>query len=246
MDQKLLNNKLHESIKKGSLIDVKITVGIGADIYDVPRNGMNAMAYAAFLGHLDILKYLIEEEHADISNLNLLHLAAMNGGALDRGEKLAKDRGLSIVKYLIEEKGFDVDEMDEQSTPLFTAISNNNVEVVKYLVDHGADIETENNITLNTPLQEAQESGFKDIVKYLVLAGVPIDLEILASYPEESILNIHKKMKMKDKWISAFSYIIREQDNCGASYFKKYVLEFLENTKTEMPDNIRIILSTLI
>ena len=51
---------------------------------------------------------------------------------------------------------------------------------------------------------------------------------------------------MEDKWTSALMLIIRKQDKYSAENFKKYVLEFLDKTKTEIPDNIKIILSTLI
>jgi ankyrin repeat protein len=51
------------------------------------------------------------------------------------------DGWLAAVKYLVEEQGADVNARDyEGFTPLHHAASRGDVELIRYLVDHGADV----------------------------------------------------------------------------------------------------------
>ena len=54
----------------------------------------------------------------------------------------------------------------EKSTPLFAAVQKGNENIVKYLVEHGADVNEE--IYGNTPLFAAVKKSNENIVKYLV------------------------------------------------------------------------------
>ena len=55
--------------------------------------------------------------------------------------------------------------------PLIIAVDTGNLDIVKYLVEHGADI----HIVHDFPLRTASEYGYLDIVKYLVEKGANIN-----------------------------------------------------------------------
>ncbi|OUM58750.1 hypothetical protein PIROE2DRAFT_22739, partial [Piromyces sp. E2] len=61
-------------------------------------------------------------------------------------------------------------------TSLFHSCLNENIKVVKYLVEHGADINKEN-YERETPLFYACKSGNEAVIKYLVERGADINKE---------------------------------------------------------------------
>jgi len=76
-------------------------------------------------------------------------------------------------------------------TPLFYACNSGKIDLVEYLVKHGADINKRNKYG-NTPLFNACESGNKDLVEYFVTEyGVDIIRE------NETLLLMHAKAEIK-------------------------------------------------
>ena len=63
------------------------------------------------------------------------------------------------------------------SEALFTAIENDDVEMVRLLVEAGADVNAAEGFGGNTPLHEAVEKGDAEIVKILVAAGADVEAE---------------------------------------------------------------------
>ena len=57
-------------------------------------------------------------------------------------------------------------------TPIFNVCIGGHMIIIKYLVEHGTDINKEDNDGF-TPLYNACEEGHEDVVKYLVEHGVP-------------------------------------------------------------------------
>ena len=110
-------------------------------------------------GHLNIVKYLVEEHQADIH--------------ADRDEaiNMSACRGhLHVVKYLVE-KGADIHDLDEYV--LRSSACNGHLHVVKYLVSRGADIHARNEYALRW----SAAFGHIDVVKYLVEKGADIHAE---------------------------------------------------------------------
>src|SRR5205814_8712767 len=60
---------------------------------------------------------------------------------------------------------------------LLAAARNGHLEVVKYLVEHGANIDERNNARDKTPLLAAAFDGHYDIVKYLVEHGANVNVQ---------------------------------------------------------------------
>jgi ankyrin repeat protein len=137
---------------------------------------------AAINKHLDVVKYLIESRKAnatvvDHRNHNLLFVAVDENNMmlmkylLDERKtqfdvnwrdihgttlvhRAALLNHLDCLAYLVETKHADVNAPDDANrTPLHSAARNNNYQICKYLVEHGANVNTENDEG-HLPIQE--------------------------------------------------------------------------------------------
>jgi ankyrin repeat protein len=143
--QKNLNYKLIDAVKRGDLTQVKLFVENGANI-NYAKN--IALRYSAENGYLEIVKYIIEcgiNIHTEMAEA--LQYSARNGH-------------LNIVKYLVEQ-GADI---HTDNKVLIWSIYGGSLSVVKYLVDHGADINTDK----ESPLMSSAINGHIEIIKYLI------------------------------------------------------------------------------
>lgn len=118
---------------------------------------------AVTAGHLDVLKYAIENGcHAELRKIlpsggTLLHDAAQLG---------YKD----IIMYLLE-SGADIDCVDlEGWTPLYAAAVSNNCDVVQLLIDMGAGVNIKNGWGI-TPLKAVRGTGHTNIIEAILSAG---------------------------------------------------------------------------
>ena len=87
---------------------------------------------------------------------------------------------LSKVKWMVE-RGHDVNKKDEtyygsHRTPLMYAAGEGRFDVVKYLINHGADISMTNDRE-KTALHYASEYGHLKVVEMLLIKGAGIDVE---------------------------------------------------------------------
>jgi len=82
---------------------------------------------------------------------------------------------LGIIKYLFKKHRFNVNQKHyDGDTPLRRAIYGNQFEVVKYLVENGADVNAKDNCN-STPLYYACNYGDLEMVKYLHEKGAHIN-----------------------------------------------------------------------
>uniref|UniRef100_A0ACD5ZTR9 Uncharacterized protein n=1 Tax=Avena sativa TaxID=4498 RepID=A0ACD5ZTR9_AVESA len=121
---------------------------------------------AAFDGNLRLLKKMAKKVDLrgvkDAKGDTLLHFAARKGC-------------LEIYRFLVEESRLDVNSVLKRgATPMYYATIVGNVQVMRYLVDHGSDpaIPDERG---TTPLHNAAEEGHCEAVRLLLSKGVPVD-----------------------------------------------------------------------
>ncbi len=148
---------------KGHLNIVKYLADNGADInMPAAADGNLPIQYAAFLGHFDILKYLL-------------------GIAKNVNSKNAKN----ITILMCASSGLD------KQDPQFKDYEANKINIVKYLVDQGADI-TLRDHKGSPALHYAAYAGYLDIVK-LFLESNP---ELLNAPNLQGKTVLHKATKM--------------------------------------------------
>lgn len=117
---------------------------------------------------------------------------------------------INIAKMLISLRYSDVNEqvLNEQKTPLIEAIYNQNLDLVKLLVNNGANVNLYHNVGNGkiTPLMAASLSGKKDIVEFLISNGAsskndncnlftPVDLASTPSI-KELLLNLKNREEL--------------------------------------------------
>lgn len=154
---------LQEASRVGKLEIVKYLIEHGCDKSVKDKHGRPPLHEAAYGGNLEIVKYLIDQGcDKNVKNdegITLLHCAATGGN-------------LELVKYLIEQHGhgYNKNVKDKYGrTPFHNAATNysNNVEVVKYLIKQGCDIDFIDNLGI-TPLCFALCNSRLGIAKYLI------------------------------------------------------------------------------
>jgi len=148
---------------------VKYLISKGVDVNIRDKYGDSPLFYAAKSGNLSLIKYLTEEKKlyilepyvvfpaAKSGNLELVKYLEKKGFNLNTEDKFeksvlfyaAESGNLELVKYLVELKGLDVNKKDILGrTPIMYA-AESKLDVVKYLVEHGANIDVVDENGLN-------------------------------------------------------------------------------------------------
>ena len=162
-----------------------------------------ALYWAAMCGHLDVVKFLVEEHGADINTMDQrghspLHKAVINGhlevaqylveqgaeadinSVVERGQTAllmaARNGHVEVVKFLVEELGADINATDEYGhTTLYRAAVANNHKLAACLVECGADanVTDERGRTISHKL--ARE-GEVEAMKCMIEVGADLSL----------------------------------------------------------------------
>ncbi|XP_062578123.1 uncharacterized protein LOC134240021 [Saccostrea cucullata] len=165
---------------KGYLDIVEELIKLRADVNLCDGNGASSLCYAAQSGHLEIVKYLLQN-NADV-NVGASCLSyASKGGHLD------------VVEFLIDK--MDVNKVNDIcDPPLHCASGQGHVGIVKYLVEHGAEVNLLS-FSNDSPLCCAVEEGHLPVVEYLLEHGAEKDkaIEIAMIGGKEDILDFMLK-----------------------------------------------------
>ncbi|PVU88970.1 hypothetical protein BB559_005283 [Furculomyces boomerangus] len=172
---------LKEASENGYLDVVKYLVEKGADIH---ADQDWALGMASKSGYLDIVEYLVEKgakvqarENFALGiacwnkRLDIAKYLIENGAdiiAETHWKQIFKDKNthLDVVNYLLERGLY----FSKPYSILGVVSSKGNLEFVKYLVENGADIRTNNDVAFRS----ASLNGHLDVVKYLVDNGADI------------------------------------------------------------------------
>lgn len=134
--------------------------GMDVDVQD--ENGMSPLIYAAFFGHEDVVKELLDLG----ANVN----AKGHSGVTALLAALQKAENDKIARLLID-SGADVNACDGQGlTPLMTAIYADSDEMTLYLLEKGADVGVKNAKGW-TALDLAKQKGNRRLLQILHQAG---------------------------------------------------------------------------
>jgi hypothetical protein len=120
--------------KKWSLLKlIKFLIEEGAYVNFEDGDGVTVFWFCAGFGQLELCKLLVDRGAEPFvtrkDGVNTLHLAAVMGH-------------VDVCRYMAEDCGLDIEAMTSNlQTPLFLASRNGRMEVSKYLLENGADVE---------------------------------------------------------------------------------------------------------
>lgn len=163
-------------------------------------HGKSSLFIASQKGHLEIVKLLVECEEIDLDKLDdksqtplyvacstgklaAAKLLVENGANIEKANRIGNTPLMiasrwhpSIVAYLIS-KGANVNTVNkDKRNPLFFAVSTNNIESVKALIDERSDFNAIDKFNL-TPVFIAEKNGHFPVLKFLVDAGCDVSVK---------------------------------------------------------------------
>ena len=154
----------------------------GADVNAVSNAGASALMYAAIKGRPETTSWLLEHG-ADVTLRTSLKQTALNlvaGGPSEREDK-PNAHFYPVVAKLLLDAGAEVDSRDKDGwTPLYAAAASGETEIVKLLIDAGADYMAtdygKGAMALQaTPLHQACAGLHASTVEVLVKAGARVN-----------------------------------------------------------------------
>ena len=151
-----MSSDLLEVVKSGNLVDIQKYITAGADINFKDSYGQTAIILASHGGSIEIVKYLLEKG-ADINAKNDEGLTALISALSCQNYELAQllvESGAEIP-YIEDstiagdddndddnDDEYEDDEYDDEIT-IFDAAANGDLELVKYFVENGTDINSQ-------------------------------------------------------------------------------------------------------
>ncbi|MDH5682151.1 MAG: ankyrin repeat domain-containing protein [Spirochaetota bacterium] len=167
-----LSEDLHKAVQAGDLRKVKELVAQGADIQAKDRVGYTVLQKAADQKKWEIVKYLISKgadldakDRNDVSarlRLNWALSQALGAGNLTKMKKLVA-------------LGADVNHKWGSDPLLYHAFSDGRMDIVKYLLEKGANINAKSYLYRQTVLHVAARGGNLKMVKYLIKRGADLN-----------------------------------------------------------------------
>ena len=143
---------LHDAIQAGDLAQVKKLLGAGADINSSAsgKGGMTPLNYAAYEGHLEIVKLLLDKG-AEIDTRDNMSFTPLLVAAISGHQEVQKELIIRGADVNLAERSFGW-------TTLHRAAANGHLELIQLLLDKGAQINIKNKKG-DTPLAVARQKG---------------------------------------------------------------------------------------
>lgn len=192
--------ELHKAIESRDIDEVDRLLKSGSSLSETNAEGMTPVLVACLYGFRDVAQILISAgadpllknseglDGMDLAvlneNLEILKLLLEVGvGITDRKKSfnildlIMNHKGREIAELLLA-KGAPLAGRPDIRQPVFWAIQEGNLEIVKFFIEHGVDINTVEIGHCENPsmLRNAAAAGHMDIVKYLVERGAEISI----------------------------------------------------------------------
>ncbi|CEN55645.1 ankyrin repeat domain-containing protein [Candidatus Methylopumilus turicensis] len=119
---------------------------------------------------------------------------------VDYTEALRDGNVKKVKKYI--DSGVDVNEKFFAWSALQISANKNQLGVVKYLVEHGADVNYTHPLTKMSAIQMAAYDGYTEIVKYLASKGADLNLKLKGDVSIVRVVRDTGNTKMVDLLLS--------------------------------------------
>ena len=178
-------NALGIACENGNMDMIKWILDSGYPL--TTKQEVDAMGSAARNDRIDVLTYLLDDKKFDIN------VESFDDTALEDASGFAS---LNTIKFLVD-NGANVNGGKTQyTTPLTRAVMDNREDVVKYLIEKGADVNlagtSSDGSKDSRPLKIAIQSGYFDMVKLLVDNGASVNYKEGWSDGNDTTLDIAK------------------------------------------------------
>lgn len=157
-----------DAVKRGNLEDVKKMLAAGQNIEakDTASLGQTALGWAAFIGYMDIVEYLVEQG-ADIR-------ATDKADVYNTLKSAVLGNNVEVVKYLYnllkDESDWDALESDGETLFMVAAVDGR-LETVKFILQFNPNLNVVAPQFNVSPLSGACDRGFKEVAQLLINNG---------------------------------------------------------------------------
>ncbi|XP_039303117.1 transient receptor potential channel pyrexia-like isoform X2 [Solenopsis invicta] len=186
--------------------------GRGADINSIDKIGRCALYYAAYSGNTEVIKWLLE--HGGDVDIKI--------GIYSSETNIPNDVDTANIQYSPLKRPLPIPDCKGR-TPLHYAVENNHADVVRILVERGADVnvEDEDRITplllagsaMNRTNRTEMINKFVKIVKILVDAEASVN----AIHPETGNTALHRAVKLDSAEATKILLKDARPDKCNNS-----------------------------
>jgi uncharacterized protein len=147
---------LMKAVQKNDVARTRTLIAEGANVDELDPNGDAPLVMAAYLGHSEIVKLLLEAG-ADVK--------AVDPGMKATALHAAAYAGRTEAARLLIEHGIDINRQGPKNgyTALHDAIWENNIETARVIIDAGADLTLKSH-SGETPLDFARAKHRREIV----------------------------------------------------------------------------------
>lgn len=145
-----------KAVQKDDVAGLQALIARGADVNELDPNGDAPLVMAAYLGHTEIVRLLLDAG-ADVT--------AVDPGMKATALHAAAYAGRTDAARLLIEHGIDIDRQGPKNgyTALHDAIWENNIDTARVIIDAGADL-TLTSHSGETPLDFARSRHRREII----------------------------------------------------------------------------------
>jgi ankyrin repeat protein len=167
-DTRYVVSPLADAVLDGNIAAVRTMAEYGADLTVRNESNRTLLHHAAFRGHPELVRYLIERgidvnSVADDGTTPLMDAARMPGSG-------GGDTRLEVVRLLVGNGAYVNARDDRGRTPLHRAASDGFLEGARLLIENGADVNARTERG-TTPLQEAMDGQYPQVAELIRAHG---------------------------------------------------------------------------